>query len=287
MARLLPPLAALSHRSLQNQQLRITVVAVPGKGGVSSNWASLKVAIGAGGKRPRPTTQAIDDTEQSESLVRRPEKHGSAEGLTAVLAIDCEMVGVGPDGKRSALARVCIVNSAGHVLMDKHVRPKEPVTDFRTQFSGIRPADLKHAESLEDVQAEVARLIQGRILVGHSISNDLQALLLGHPRKDIRDTARYPPLMRATAPGRRPKPRALRHLAAEQLGLTIQEGEHTPVDDARAALYLYLKHRKDWERSLKTGGLKQLAAPRLLKAGQKRTGKTLAELAANDDMADL
>ena len=40
------------------------------------------------------------------------------------------------------------------------------------------------------------------------------------------------------------KARALRHLAAEQLGLTIQEGEHSPVDDARASLYLYLKHRK-------------------------------------------
>ncbi len=50
--------------------------------------------------------------------------------------------------------------------------------------------------------------------------------------------------MRATAPGRRPKPRALRQLALEHLGLTIQEGEHSPVDDARAALYLYQKHRK-------------------------------------------
>lgn len=71
-----------------------------------------------------------------------------------------------------------------------------------------------------------------------------QALLLSHPRKLIRDTARYPPLMRATIPGRRPKPRALRHLALEHLGLTIQAGEHSPVDDARAALYLYQKHRK-------------------------------------------
>lgn len=60
----------------------------------------------------------------------------------------------------------------------------------------------------------------------------------------IRDTATYPPLMRAPRPGRRPKPRALRHLAKEELGLDIQSGEHTPVDDARAALYLYHKHRK-------------------------------------------
>lgn len=76
-----------------------------------------------------------------------------------------------------------------------------------------------------------------------------QVLLLGHRRKDVRDTARYPPLMRAQARSGKLKARALRHLAAEQLGLAIQEGEHSPVDDARAALYLYMKVRGgglDW-----------------------------------------
>lgn len=63
-----------------------------------------------------------------------------------------------------------------------------------------------------------------------------QALLLSHKRKDVRDTSRYPPLMREQARTGRLKPRALRHLAAEQLGLTIQEGEHSPVDDAVRAL---------------------------------------------------
>jgi hypothetical protein len=71
-----------------------------------------------------------------------------------------------------------------------------------------------------------------------------QALLLSHPRKLLRDTAFFPPLMRLTAPGRKPKARALRHLVREELGLSIQEGEHTPVDDARGALYLYHKFRK-------------------------------------------
>lgn len=35
-----------------------------------------------------------------------------------------------------ALARVCVVNSTGNVLLDRHVRPKEKVTDFRTKVSG-------------------------------------------------------------------------------------------------------------------------------------------------------
>ncbi len=57
--------------------------------------------------------------------------------------------------------------------------------------------------------------------------------------------------MHASAPGRKPKPRALRRLAAELLGLDIQGGEHSPVDDARAALYLYLKYRQVRHRLLR------------------------------------
>jgi len=33
--------------------------------------------------------------------------------------------------------------------------------------------------------------LQGRLLVGHGLSNDLKAMMLDHPRKDIRDTARW------------------------------------------------------------------------------------------------
>ncbi|KAI3438587.1 hypothetical protein D9Q98_001011 [Chlorella vulgaris] len=158
------------------------------------------------------------------------------------------MVGVGLDGQRSVLARVCVVNSAGNVLLDQYVRPLEQVTDFRTKVSGIRAADLRDAAAFVDVQRQVASVLDGRIIVGHALQNDLEALMLSHRRKDVRDTAKYPPLMKPQARTGKLKPRALRHLAAEQLGLAIQVGEHSPVDDARAALYIYLKHRKEWER---------------------------------------
>jgi RNA exonuclease 4 len=191
-----------------------------------------------------------------------------AAPATPVLAIDCEMVGVGPDGKRSALARVCLVNDRGQVVLDTHVAPREKVTDYRTWVSGVRAEDLIGAPSLEEVQRRVAELVSGRVLVGHSISGDLRALLLSHPRRLTRDTARYPPLMRRAfkapegvgtgvaadiARGKR-RPKALRVLAAQELGLDIQSGEHTPVDDARAALYLYLHHAREWERALRSEG---------------------------------
>lgn len=59
-----------------------------------------------------------------------------------------------------------------------------------------------------------------------------------------RDTATYPPLMMSIGKGQKAKPRALRHLAETELGLSIQAGAHSPIDDARSALYLYHKHRK-------------------------------------------
>lgn len=49
-----------------------------------------------------------------------------------------------------------------------------------------------------------------------------QALLLGHPGKLVRDTARFPPLMLPRRPGGKARSRSLRELAAEQLGLVIQ-----------------------------------------------------------------
>lgn len=205
------------------------------------------------------------------------------------------MVGVGPGGARSALARVCIVNEAGAVLLDTHVAPRERVTDYRTRVSGVSPADLRGAPDLDTVRARVERLIAGRLLVGHAITHDLGALMVSHPRAATRDTARFPPLMRATAPGRRPKPRRLRDLTAEHLGLAIQGGAHSPVDDARAALYLYQRFRREWEAAArKPGGVKKHTAAPVSVGGQAASRAAAAgaqaaleALAAQDDMADI
>ncbi len=85
--------------------------------------------------------------------------------------------------------------------------------------------------------------------------------------------------------GSKLRPRALRVLAAQELGLTIQQGEHTPVDDARAALYLYHKHQQEWERALRRGTLRELPT-----AGQTKRrlqgGYAKRDVRA-DPMADL
>ena len=63
---------------------------------------------------------------------------------------------------------------------------------------------------------------------------------------DVRDTACYLPLCNG-----RGKPRKLRHLAKEVLGASMQTGEHSSVEDARAALFIYLQLAHQWEASLR------------------------------------
>lgn len=69
------------------------------------------------------------------------------------VGLDCEMVGIGSSGKRSVLARACVVDFDGNKLYDSFVKPKSFVTDFRTKYSGVRKSDLRsgYAVTIEEV----------------------------------------------------------------------------------------------------------------------------------------
>jgi RNA exonuclease 4 len=158
------------------------------------------------------------------------------------------MVGVGPTPKtarerNSALARVSVVNYHGVQIYDSYVIPKEEVTDWRTAVSGISPDLMENARSFEEVQRNVAGIMQGRILVGHDVMKDLNVLMLGHPRVDLRDTSRHEPY-RALAGGSSP---GLKMLAANLLGVGIQGGAHSSVEDARACMLLYRRDKDLFE----------------------------------------
>uniref|UniRef100_A0A3Q2D2C4 RNA exonuclease 4 n=1 Tax=Cyprinodon variegatus TaxID=28743 RepID=A0A3Q2D2C4_CYPVA len=176
-------------------------------------------------------------------------KDKSFDGITKVVAIDCEMVGVGPAGEESILARVSLVNKFGKCIYDKYVKPTEKVTDYRTAVSGIRPEDIEDGEDIQTVQREVADILQGRIVVGHAIHNDLKILLLDHPKKKIRDTQKYKPFRRI-AKSCRP---SLKVLCKEVLNVKVQQGEHSSVQDAQATMRLYTLVRKQWEAEIKAG----------------------------------
>ncbi|KAI5363158.1 putative ribonuclease H-like superfamily, exonuclease, RNase T/DNA polymerase III [Septoria linicola] len=164
------------------------------------------------------------------------------------IALDCEMVGTGPPPHLdNVLARASLVNFHGEQIYDSYVQPpaKVRIEDYRTYVSGIKPHHLKpgYARTFAEVQQDVAKLLEGRILVGHALRNDLSALILSHPKRDLRDTSRHPKF-RIESKG---KPPALRNLARSELGLEIQTGEHSSVEDARATMLLFQKEKRGFE----------------------------------------
>jgi len=201
---------------------------------------------------PEPQDVTLDEGPDSKPSVKSSSAPPRVnEGLSSTaevrkyVAIDCEMVGVGPDPDReSALARVSVVNYDGDQIYDSFVRPKEAVTDWRTHVSGVTAKHMIGARSLEEVQVDISRLLDGKILVGHAVRNDLEALLLGHPKRDIRDTSRHPPFRKFAGGG---SPR-LKVLAAELLGMEIQEGSHSSVEDARACMLLFRREKDAFEK---------------------------------------
>ncbi|QRV98444.1 exonuclease domain protein [Ceratobasidium sp. AG-Ba] len=210
------------------------------------------------------------------------------------LALDCEMVGVGEDAKESSLARASIVDYHGRVVLDEYVQQRERVTDYRTQWSGIRPEDMIHAKPFREVQDRVAELLApaDRILVGHALHNDLSALLLSHPASRTRDTQVYA--------GKKPAPRpiksrskgkqsadtldadtlaptlwekyrtphvGLKKLVKGELDVDIQQGEHSSVTDARAAMAIYRLHKRAWDASLPISHMRTQPAKHVLDEG--------------------
>ncbi|XP_038592544.1 RNA exonuclease 4 isoform X2 [Micropterus salmoides] len=204
----------------------------------------IEATVGAEAAEIMRKKQGIQKSKDTESALV---KEKAFEGLTRAVAIDCEMVGVGPDGEDSILARVSLVNQFGKCIYDKYVKPTEKVTDYRTAVSGIRPEDIKDGEDVHTVQREVAEILQGRIVVGHAIHNDLKILLLDHPKKKIRDTQKYKPFKKTVKSGRP----SLKLLCREILNVKVQHGEHSSVQDAQATMRLYTLVKKQWEAEIK------------------------------------
>ncbi|EME78307.1 uncharacterized protein MYCFIDRAFT_111322, partial [Pseudocercospora fijiensis CIRAD86] len=153
------------------------------------------------------------------------------------ISLDCEMVGTGPPPHLdNILARASLVNFHGEQIYDSYVQPppNTKIHDYRTHVSGIKPRHLQpsYARTFNEVQKSVAEILEGRILVGHALRNDLNALMLSHPKRDVRDTSRYG-RFRVESQGKAP---ALKKLARTELGIEVQVGEHSSVEDARTAM---------------------------------------------------
>ncbi|KAI9719208.1 MAG: hypothetical protein M1828_006301 [Chrysothrix sp. TS-e1954] len=168
---------------------------------------------------------------QHQDKVRKDEVFDSVK----VLALDCEMCTTSDGGP--SLTRVSVLSVSGKVLLDELVKPKLPIIDYLTAYSGITEAKLSGVTTtLADVQGRLLDLLtDSTILVGHSLVSDLNALKLTHPH--IIDTSMIYPHPRGP-----PFKSSLKFLAQRYLKREIQtqvgKGGHDPTQDALAALDL-------------------------------------------------
>lgn len=155
-------------------------------------------------------------------------------GDNKAFAMDCEMCLCGDS---SVLTRVAVIDFFSEELIyDQLVKPKEPITDYLTQYSGITAEMLENVETtLEDVQNDLRKLIgQTDFLIGHSLDCDLRALSITH-NKCIDTSILFPHKWGL------PRRVGLKQLCKQFLNVDIQNDPvkgHSPTEDALACVHL-------------------------------------------------
>jgi len=204
---------------------------------LSSNWLALK-SKGAADPIKRKRINIVEMTETIKLVkVSNPQ----------FIAMDCEMV----EGEsiEHMLARVSLVDFEGRAVYDAYVRPRESVIDFRTSITGLTK-DILHrrGEPFQKVRQRVLEHIKGKIVVGHAVHHDFEALEIPQPPFDqLRDTCLFSTLR----PPKRKTTPSLRLLAEYWLDKKVQTDAHSSVEDARTAMLLYKRFQTEWEDSLK------------------------------------
>lgn len=220
----------------QPGSLSISINCAPNRPRPASPFKGQKSPAGEGAKKPaKPYIQQHNPLSEYESGL--PSAQAPSH---KIVAIDCEMVGTGPKGRNSALARCSIVNYQGDVVYDKYVKPPSPVTDYRTRWSGIQSRHLVNATPFQAAQKEVLKLLHGKMVVGHAIQNDYKALGYFHPKELTRDTSKIPLLNRRAGLSEK-EAVSLKRLAKLVLHKDIQMGKHghSSVEDAKTTMELY------------------------------------------------
>ncbi|KAM7421600.1 hypothetical protein PAMA_015647 [Pampus argenteus] len=215
------------------------------------NQGSHDKPKGPGNTRSLTSTPSTSVARGHTSTATPPAGQTSAGLPSKYVALDCEMVGAGPKGRISQLARCSIVSYEGDVVYDKFINPSMPVTDYRTRWSGIRRSDLVKATPYSEARKEILRLLMGKVVIGHAIHNDFKVLGYSHPAALTRDTSRIP-LLNRRAGFAETECASLKRLTKAILNRDIQTGRkgHSSVEDARATMELYRVVEVELERTL-------------------------------------
>ncbi|KAL8440203.1 hypothetical protein Efla_000329 [Eimeria flavescens] len=218
-----------------------------------------QAAAGEGEQTINPKPQILNPKPQilDKQQTAKPQ---SPLSFPEAVALDCEMVGCGPDGSISVLAQVALVDEQGQTLVNELVKPQLPVTDLRAHVTGLDMWSLENRGiSFAAAKSLISEKIKGKILVGHAIHHDLQVLDLTHPLHLLRDTSRYRPL-RPSFLHASSSP-SLRLLVKHHFKRSIQSGSHDPTEDAREAMNLYLLVKQQWNARFAAAAAAAAAAP--------------------------
>lgn len=196
----------------------------------------------ADSEKPRPGTPVALDTEFVD--LEKAEIDVKADGSQEIVR-----------PSRSGLARVSVLRGAGMQegvpFIDDYITIKEPIVDYVTQYSGIKPNDLDLRTSEHNlVPLKIAYkklwllLNLGCIFVGHGLASDFRQINIQVPKSQTVDT-QY--LYFHPAKNRR---LSLRYLAWAVFKEYIQEEPvdttqgHDSIEDARMALRLWKKFQE-------------------------------------------
>lgn len=155
-----------------------------------------------------------------------------------LFSVDCEMC-LTTAGME--LTRICVVNSKLETVYTTLVKPKNPIKNYLTRFSGISKDLLEDVTTtLDEVQKKIIEILPpDAILIGQSLHSDLCAMQMMHPY--VIDTS-----VIYCITGCRTRKSKLSVLSKIFLGQEIQQEKggshvgHDPKEDADAAMKLVL-----------------------------------------------
>ncbi|THH09464.1 hypothetical protein EW145_g1982 [Phellinidium pouzarii] len=236
-------------RAMVDRRVRRRIVTIAEQEGhikVAKEWLSVENRALVWRKIRALQREVIGD--QNSMLPRRIRRIQSRKVLFLALGTVC--CGVGPGGSTSMVARVSLIDYRGNTILDTYVHPTMPVTDYRTSTTGIEAKHLNSDSAMQfnAVQSLVAEYIKGKILVGHSLWQDLSVLGIPHPAVATRDVALYMPFRNALQSPNQAV--GLQTLVWHLMRRRIQYGKLDSVENARAALDLYRSDATSWESSV-------------------------------------
>ncbi|CAD5232386.1 unnamed protein product [Bursaphelenchus xylophilus] len=128
-----------------------------------------------------PLAGFTEEIEGIASIVNSKAHYGKLTKNSPIFVVDCEMCQT--TANKAELTRITMIDEQGNIVIDSFVKPKNPITDYVTCFSGVTKESLEGVTvTVEDVQQALRRVLPpDAILAGHSIENDLMAMRVSHP----------------------------------------------------------------------------------------------------------